>query len=108
MSTAAPTQDRPTAPGDRPSVTEERDEAMRALVARLARPHRSGGQVVERASLMAAGADFAAAVSWIEAHGGRPEDPIPSKAARGLHSARVSPSAPRPPLRFVLPAAALA
>ena len=46
------------------------DEGLRVLVAGLARPHRSGGRVIERASLLASGADFRAAIAWIEAHGG--------------------------------------
>ena len=36
------------------------DDAIRAVVSRLARPHASGGMVVERAALLAEGADFAA------------------------------------------------
>ena len=86
------------------------DEAMRLLVTRLARPHRSGGRVVERASLLASGADFAAAMAWLEAHGGEPEALPAASAAprRGLHSARLSArDGDATPLRFILPAAAL-
>ena len=83
-----------------------RDDATRAEVKRLARPHRSGGWVVERASLLAGGADFGAAVAWIEAHGGVAEQPAAPKLQGGLHSPRGVESVA--PLRFVLPADALA
>jgi hypothetical protein len=91
----------------RPSIAEARDAAMRTLITRLARPHCSGGQSVERASLLAAGRDFIAAVEWIHAHGGQPESAAPAQTTRGLHSSRLSPSADGRCLRFVLPAAAL-
>src|SRR5207244_9162814 len=39
------------------------DAETRALVKRLARPHPSGGDVVERAALLASG-DFAAPLRW--------------------------------------------
>jgi hypothetical protein len=84
------------------------DDAIRALVARLARPHRSGGRVIERASLMAEGADFTAVMAWVEAHGGEAEVPKVAKAPRGLHSPRQSTdgdTAPLP-LRFIVPDAA--
>ena len=44
------------------------DEAIRALLSRLARPHPSGGQAIERAALLAAGADFTQVIAWIDAH----------------------------------------
>jgi hypothetical protein len=82
------------------------DDAMRVLVTRLARPHRSGGRAIERASLLSSGADFDAAMVWIEAHGGEPELPAASRSSGGLHSARLSGNAPAP-LRFVMPRGAL-
>jgi hypothetical protein len=45
------------------------DDAIRALVTRLARPHPSGGDVIERAAILAEGADLAAVMAWITAHG---------------------------------------
>ena len=63
------------------------DEALRLLVTRLARPHRSGGRAIERASLLSSGADFDAAMAWIVAHGGEPELPAASRSSGGLHSA---------------------
>ena len=92
-------------------ATRERgfdDDAIRALVARLSRPHRSGGRVIERATLFAEGTDFAAAIAWIEAHGGKPEAPATAPAGRGLHSARLDASKTEAtPARFILPAGAL-
>jgi hypothetical protein len=90
---------------DEPATSEvaAADEAMQVLVTRLARPHRSGGRAIERASLLASGADFGAAVRWIEAHGGEPELPAASRTAGGLHSDRQGVAGPAP-LRFILPA----
>jgi hypothetical protein len=85
--------------------TEAEDDAMRARLKRLARPHRSGGWVIERATLLAGGSGFDRAVAWIEAHGGTPEMPVPLRAQRGLHSPRAAEG--RPPLRYLLPADAL-
>ncbi len=86
------------------------DEAICALVTRLARPHASGGQVVERAAILAEGADFAAVMAWIAAHGGKPETAASSSPRRGLHGSRLHDSGgaePRTALRVVLPAGAL-
>ena len=85
------------------------DEAIRALLGRLARPHRSGGKVIERATLLAEGADFGAVMTWIESHGGKPEELTAPRVKRGLHSPRLASTGQvdRTPLRFVLPAAAL-
>lgn len=88
--------------------TEPAEEEIRQLVARLSRPHPTGGRVVERAAVLASGTDFAAVMAWIEAHGGRAETAIPRKAARGLHAPRQSADAVDPlPSRFILPAGAL-
>jgi hypothetical protein len=83
------------------------DDAIRALVTRLARPHSSGGEVIERAAILAEGADFAAVMTWITAHAGIPEAQVASAPRHGLHGYSGG-AAPRPPLRFVLPAGALA
>jgi hypothetical protein len=91
-----------------PENRPDDDQEIRRLVRRLSRPHRSGGRVIERASLMAEGADFEAVMAWIEAHGGSAEAPAPSRAARGLHSERMAENAAEQmPLRFVLPADAV-
>src|SRR3954467_7935031 len=84
------------------------DDAIRAVVERLARPHRSGGLVIERAAILAKGADCTAVVAWITAHDGQPETALAAPAG-GLHGARLSPTAaPRVPSRYVVPAEALA
>jgi hypothetical protein len=86
------------------------DDGIRALVTRLARPHPSGGEVIERAAILAEGADFAAVLAWITAHGGIPE--TASAVPRpGLHPSRHTNSGgagPRTALRYVLPPGALA
>jgi hypothetical protein len=85
------------------------DEAIAALVARLARPHPAGGTVVERAAIVAEGADFDAVMRWILGHGGIPEAPVATSARHGLHGSRLHAgggSEQRAPSRFVLPAGA--
>jgi hypothetical protein len=86
------------------------DDAIRSLVTRLARAHRSGGTVIERAAILAEGADFEAVMAWIVAHGGKPEATVPTPSRSGLHGSRVHDSGgaePRTPSRFVLPPGAL-
>ena len=82
--------------------TSPDDDALRAVVARLSRPHRSGGHVIERAALLADGSDFEAVIAWIEAHGGQPEAPAPARSGGGLHSSRLTGPADPTPLRFIL------
>jgi hypothetical protein len=87
------------------------DAAIRALLMRLARPHASGGQVVDRATLLAEGADFPAIIDWITDHAGTPEASEAAAVTRGLHGARSSTAmsaAPPKPARYVLPAGTLA
>jgi hypothetical protein len=88
------------------------DDAIRTLVTRLGRPHRSGGVVIERAAILAEGADFTAVMAWIVARGGSAEEATVSSASSGgLHGGRLNHSGTaqaRLPLRFVLPAGALA
>ena len=86
------------------------DQSIRSLVTRLARPHPSGGSVIERAAIVAAGGDSRAIVSWIVDHGGTPEAAVPTSSRRGLHGAlhhAGGGSDPRNPSRYVLPAGAL-
>ena len=86
------------------------DDAILALVTRLARPHPSGGAVIERAAILAEGADFPSVIAWITAHAGKPEASVSAVPSRGLHGTRLNDSAraePRTPLRFVLPAGTL-
>ena len=86
------------------------DDDIRTLVTRLARPHPSGGEVIERAAILAEGDGFSEVMRWIETHGGKPEA-TPAAAGRagarhGLHGARLT-DVSRPgsdtPRRFVLP-----
>jgi hypothetical protein len=86
------------------------DEEIRALLSRLSRRHSSGGTVIERAAIVAEGADSAEVVAWILAHAGEPEETAATSSKRGLHSPRLSEpigSEPRAPARYVLPAGAL-
>lgn len=86
------------------------DDAIRSLVTRLARPHPSGGTVIERAAIVAEGADSGAVLSWIVAHGGTPEAAVETSTRHGLHGSRLHASGgsgPRAAARYVLPAGAL-
>jgi hypothetical protein len=87
------------------------DDAIRAEVARLARAHPSGGAVVERAAILAAGADFEAIVGWIIAHDGKPEASPSKRTGGGLHGSRMTRAegaTPTTPARYVLPPGVLA
>lgn len=87
------------------------DVEIRALLKRLARPHSSGGEVIERAALLASGRDFPAVMAWIVNHAGVAEAVAPQAPTRGLHGQRVGLSGTteqQTPLRFVLPAGTLA
>lgn len=67
--------------------------------------------MIERAAIMAAGADSAAVIAWIVDHSGIPEATIAKAPGRGLHGSRLgndSETESKAPLRFVLPAGALA
>jgi hypothetical protein len=85
-------------------------DEIQALVKRLARPHPSGGHVVERAALLASGGDFAAVIRWIDDHAGVAEAISPQPSRRGLHGPRIGlagDAEPPNPVRFVLPAGSL-
>ena len=85
------------------------DDGIRALLIRLARPHSSGGEVVERAALLAEGAQFPAIMAWITDHAGTPETTTAAAPSKGLHGPRMNSAADPPkPLRYVLPPGALA
>ena len=86
------------------------DLEINKLVTRLSRPHSSGGVVIERAAILAAGADFPAVIDWITAHAGTPDTTAAPSRSRGLHGSRLDDrngAASRAPLRYVLPAGAL-
>jgi hypothetical protein len=86
------------------------DDAIRSLLTRLARAHPAGGSVIERAAVVAAGADSEAVMTWIVARGGKPEAAVETPTRHGLHGSRLHTSGgtePRFPSRFVLPAGML-
>lgn len=86
------------------------DDAIRTLLTRLARAHPAGGTVIERAAVVAEGADSEEVMAWILAHGGKPEAAVETSTRHGLHGSRLHSSGasePRAPSRFVLPAGAL-
>src|SRR4051794_1481063 len=80
----------------------ESDDAIRDVVVRLSRPHRSGGDVIERAAILAEGASSAEVLKWIAAHAGEPEAVAAPTVRGGLFGGRDS-VVPRQPLRYVLP-----
>ena len=84
----------------------ETEIAVRAIVTRLSRASAPGEAVIERAAIMAEGANAHAIISWILAHGGRPAASASHAPARGLHGARSSSNrgSASPPSRYVLPA----
>jgi hypothetical protein len=87
------------------------DDAIKTLVRRLARPHPSGGTVIERAAIVAEGTGSEEVLAWVLAHGGTPEAVVAQTSTRrGLHGMRtdaVGEAQSRSPSRFVLPAGAL-
>lgn len=74
------------------------------LIRNLSRPHPSGGIVIERAAILAAGADSPQIIDWITTHSGAPETP-PARG-RGLHGSPTHGENDRAahPTRFILPA----
>src|SRR4051795_7396437 len=85
------------------------DDVIRAMVARLSRRHPSGGKLIERAAILAEGADLESIVKWIAAQDAQREARAPARSTCGLHGDRSTESADagRAPPRYVLPAAAL-
>ncbi len=84
-------------------------DAIGALVKRLARPHASGGMVVERSVILAEGAESAAILEWISDHDGVADFTAASARSQGLHGSRANAGAEQqtgPARRFVLPARA--
>jgi hypothetical protein len=72
-------------------TTPTSDEDISALVARLSRPNRGGGRVIERAAIMAEGSRSAAILDWLSGASWTPEAPVVSTEYRGgsgLHGMR--------------------
>jgi hypothetical protein len=92
-----------------PAKNPSNDDDIRRVVARLSRPHRSGGSVIERSAILAEGAGSAAIFQWINAHEGKAEITAPAAPPRGLYGTGFgggdTPS--RGPARYVLPTGAL-
>jgi hypothetical protein len=89
-------------------MTQTATDETAALVRRLARPHASGGMVIERSVILAEGANSAAILSWISDHDGVADYTVPSTRSHGLHGslANAPLRATAPARRFVLPARA--
>jgi hypothetical protein len=86
------------------------DQAIRSVVTRLSRQHPSGGQVIERAAVLAEGAESGAIIDWITSHDGLPESRAGVAPARGLHQGKLDASrgtSSATPRRYVLPPGAL-
>ncbi len=90
-------------------VDDSATDSIGAVVRRLARPHTSGGTVIERSVIIAEGAGSAAILAWITDHHGVADSTAGAGAARsaGLHGSPVTAAVGRdasPARRFVLPA----
>ncbi len=97
----------PSASGDRERPPRTSDERMiRELVTRLSRQDRRGASVIERAAILAEGANTESIVTWILDHGGQPEAPASAGARGGLHGGRLQgrgASDNLAPRRYVIP-----
>jgi hypothetical protein len=94
----------------RSSPTGAEDDTIRALLKRLARPDGAGGEVLERAALLAEGSEFPAIMAWITDHAGIPETAAAAAPGQGLHGSRMNSgggAGALPPRRYVLPAGTL-
>ena len=86
-------------------MTQTATDETAALVRRLARPHASGGMVIERSVILAEGANSAAILNWISEHDGVADSTVASRRSHGLHGSRAdAPLQAAPARRFVLPA----
>jgi len=82
-------------------------DSIGVLVKRLARPHASGGMVIERSVILAEGTGSAAILTWISDHDGVADSTAASSRSGGLHGSRTTVGgAVGPARRFVLPARA--
>jgi hypothetical protein len=88
-------------------MTQTATDETAALVRRLARPHASGGMVIERSVILAEGASSPAILRWISEHDGIADSTAPSARSHGLHGSQArTPLQDAPARRFVLPASA--
>jgi hypothetical protein len=84
------------------------ENAIRAIVVRLARPIASGAHTIDRAAIRAEGPDCAEIEAWIVRAGGEPQAAAAAPRGRGLHADRGHAPAGAAPSRYVLPESALA
>ncbi len=87
--------------------TTDDNDAIAVLVKRLARPHPSGGTVIERPVILAEGTRSTAIFAWIADHGGAPDSTLPLARSKGLHSPSPTAAAERHATqarRYILPA----
>jgi hypothetical protein len=78
------------------------DDGIRLLVERLSRPHRSGGRVIERATILAEGLRSTAVLDWLSDHDWTPEVDAPKEKPRGgLHGTRDDGRRNQMPRRYV-------
>jgi hypothetical protein len=85
----------------------EHTDAIGVLVRRLARPHPSGGTVIERPVILAEGARSTAIFAWIADHDGAPDSTLPHTRNKGLHSPSLADGVERQSTtarRYILPA----
>ena len=88
-------------------VTQVTTDPIAVLVRRLARPHASGGMVIERSVILAEGTNSAAILSWISDHDGIADSTVASTRSHGLHGPGFAAAQQAAPVRrFVLPARA--
>lgn len=88
-------------------MTELATDAIAGLVKRLARPHASGGMVIERSVILAEGANAAAILTWISDNDGVEDFTAPATRSHGLHGSFADGALHAGPARrFVLPARA--
>jgi hypothetical protein len=85
----------------------EQSDATAVLVKRLARPHPSGGTVIERPVILAEGKRSKEILTWISEHGGAPDSTLATTRNKGLHSRRTVVGLEHqaaPARRYILPA----
>jgi hypothetical protein len=82
-------------------------DATAVLIKRLARPHPSGGTVIERSVILAEGTQSTAILAWIADHDGTPDSTLARPQSKGLHSPSPAVGADRQAAqarRYILPA----
>jgi hypothetical protein len=87
--------------------SEDQTDAIAVLVKRLARPHPSGGTMIDRPVILAEGARSGAILAWIAEHGGAPDSTLPIPQGKGVHSRSPAAGAGRQAAqtrRYILPA----